>query len=71
MRLLRAGDDHQARGISVEAVNDPRPSRLAPGHDAAFWAWVDRYPHAEKAKGYLLGWSAAARVETPPGEEID
>src|SRR5918995_618317 len=36
---------------------------LAPGHDAAFWAWVDRYPHAEKAKGYLLGWSTAARID--------
>jgi predicted metal-dependent hydrolase len=44
---------------------------LAPGHDAAFWAWVDRYPQAEKAKGYLLGWSAAARVDDPPGEDVD
>jgi predicted metal-dependent hydrolase len=44
---------------------------LAPGHDAAFWAWVDRYPQAEKAKGYLLGWSAAARLEDPPGEDVD
>ena len=44
---------------------------LAPGHDAAFWAWVDRYPHAEKAKGYLLGWSSAARVDDPPGEDVD
>jgi predicted metal-dependent hydrolase len=44
---------------------------LAPGHDASFWAWVDRYPHAEKAKGYLLGWSAAAKVETPPGDDVD
>lgn len=32
---------------------------LEPGHDGRFWAWVDRYPDAEKAKGYLLGWSAA------------
>jgi predicted metal-dependent hydrolase len=44
---------------------------LAPGHDASFWAWVDRYPQAEKAKGYLLGWSAAAHLDSPPGEEID
>ena len=44
---------------------------LAPGHDAAFWAWVDRYPHAEKAKGYLLGWSTAARIDELPGEEVD
>ena len=33
---------------------------IEPGHDAAFWGWVDRYPQAERAKGYLLGWSAAA-----------
>jgi len=44
---------------------------LAPGHDAAFWAWVDRYPHAEKAKGYLLGWSTAARIDELPGEDVD
>ena len=43
---------------------------LEPGHDAKFWAWVDRYPQAEKAKGYLLGWSAAARVEPPP-DDVD
>ena len=41
---------------------------LEPGHDAKFWAWVDRYPQAEKAKGYLLGWSAAAHLEPPPDE---
>ena len=40
---------------------------LEPGHDARFWAWVDRYPQAERAKGYLLGWSEAARV-SPPSE---
>ena len=44
---------------------------IEPGHDAAFWGWVDRYPHAERAKGYLLGWSAAAQVEPPPGQEQD
>lgn len=37
-------------------------------HDERFWSWVDRYPHAERAKGYLLGWSAAAELEPPPGE---
>jgi predicted metal-dependent hydrolase len=44
-----------------------------PAHDARFWGWVDRYPQAERAKGYLLGWSAAARIEPPPGEgdELD
>jgi predicted metal-dependent hydrolase len=43
---------------------------LEPGHDPKFWAWVDRYPNAEKAKGYLLGWSAAAHLEPPP-DEVD
>ena len=41
---------------------------LEPHHDEAFWGWVNRYPQAERAKGYLLGWSAAARVDVPPGE---
>ncbi|MDO9458051.1 M48 family metallopeptidase [Nocardioides sp.] len=40
---------------------------IEPGHDASFWAWVDRYPQSERAKGYLLGWSAAAQI-TPPSE---
>jgi predicted metal-dependent hydrolase len=45
---------------------------LEPGHNDAFWAWVDRYPKADRAKGYLLGYSAAAHIEPPPGEsEID
>jgi predicted metal-dependent hydrolase len=39
------------------------------GHTPAFWGWVDRYPKAEKAKGYLEGYSAAARLEPPPGDE--
>jgi predicted metal-dependent hydrolase len=34
---------------------------LEPGHDDAFWAWVARYPHAERARGYLLGYAAAGR----------
>ncbi len=44
---------------------------LEPSHDDRFWAWVDTYPQAEKAKGYLLGWSAAARVEPPPSDHVD
>jgi predicted metal-dependent hydrolase len=44
-----------------------------PSHDARFWGWVDRFPHAERAKGYLLGWSTAAKLDPPPGEgdELD
>jgi predicted metal-dependent hydrolase len=29
------------------------------GHTPAFWAWVDRYPKAERAKGFLEGVAAA------------
>jgi len=38
---------------------------LEHGHNDAFWAWVANYPQAEKAKGYLEGYSAAARLEPP------
>jgi predicted metal-dependent hydrolase len=41
---------------------------LEAGHDAKFWAWVDRYPRAERAKGYLVGFSAGANLEPPPTE---
>jgi len=44
---------------------------LESGHTPAFWAWVDRYPRADKAKGYLEGYSAAARLEPPPGVDED
>ncbi len=44
---------------------------LEAGHTPEFWAWVERYPRAEKAKGYLEGYSAAARLEPPPGGDGD
>lgn len=36
---------------------------LVPGHGDEFWAWVNRYPKSERARGYLLGWSAGAEEE--------
>jgi predicted metal-dependent hydrolase len=36
---------------------------LEPNHDARFWAWVDRFPKAERAKGYLEGIAAAANLD--------
>lgn len=39
---------------------------LEPQHNERFWAWVGHYPQAEKAKGYLLGYSEAARLPPPP-----
>lgn len=36
---------------------------LEPGHNRRFWLWVDRYPRAERAKGYLEGVAAAANLD--------
>jgi predicted metal-dependent hydrolase len=35
---------------------------IEPGHTAAFWGWVDRYPKAERAKGFLEGVASAAHL---------
>ncbi len=32
------------------------------GHTAAFWELVDRYPKAERAKGFLEGVAAASQL---------
>lgn len=42
---------------------------IVPGHDAQFWSWVDNYPQAQRARGYLDGWSAATRLDAPPGDD--
>ncbi|HEU4811242.1 MAG TPA: M48 family metallopeptidase [Nocardioides sp.] len=44
---------------------------LESSHDANFWAWVAHYPQSERARGYLLGWSAASHLELPPGYDGD
>ena len=44
---------------------------LVPGHDDEFWGWVNRFPKTERARGYLLGWSAAAEVDPPSSEDAD
>jgi len=36
---------------------------IEPNHDRRFWGWVDRFPKAERAKGYLEGIAAAAHLE--------
>lgn len=33
---------------------------LEPSHNRRFWEWVDRYPQAERAKGFLEGYSSAS-----------
>ena len=37
-------------------------------HNERFWAWVDNYPQAERAKGYLMGWSAARDEPDEPDQ---
>lgn len=39
---------------------------IEPSHDQRFWQWVDRFPKAERAKGYLEGIAAAAHLEMVP-----
>ncbi|KRF14017.1 metal-dependent hydrolase [Nocardioides sp. Soil797] len=43
---------------------------IEPAHDEKFWAWVAHYPKSERARGYLLGYSAAAQID-PPSSELD
>lgn len=35
---------------------------IVPGHTPAFWTWVDRYPRAERARGFLEGVAAASAL---------
>lgn len=36
---------------------------IEPSHNDRFWTWVDRYPESERAKAWLEGYSAGARLE--------
>jgi predicted metal-dependent hydrolase len=38
---------------------------IEPSHNKRFWHWVDRFPQAEKAKGYLEGVAHATAMELP------
>ena len=38
---------------------------IEPSHNKRFWRWVDRYPRAERAKGYLDGVVHAASLDLP------
>lgn len=44
---------------------------IEPHHDERFWGWVAHYPAAEKAKGYLAGWSDAEGIDRPPSEQVE
>jgi predicted metal-dependent hydrolase len=42
---------------------------IVPGHDTAFWSWVDRYPKTERARGFLEGVSATADLPLDGSDE--
>ncbi|MCU1688273.1 MAG: metal-dependent hydrolase [Pseudonocardiales bacterium] len=44
---------------------------LVPGHGPDFWAWVERYPRTERARGYLEGLSAGAGLEIGTDTDTD
>ena len=46
---------------------------LESGHTPAFWLWVDRFPKAERAKGFLEGVAAASQlgIEADPPDCSD
>jgi predicted metal-dependent hydrolase len=44
---------------------------LVPGHDAAFWRWLERYDLTERARGFLEGVSAAGHLDAPPGTPLE
>jgi predicted metal-dependent hydrolase len=43
---------------------------IEPGHTKRFWALVDRYPKAERAKGFLEGVALASHLGIS-GEDVD
>ncbi|MER5981128.1 M48 family metallopeptidase [Streptomyces sp. NPDC001857] len=44
---------------------------LVPGHGADFWLLLEAYPRTERARGYLEGVAAAARLPKDPGARED
>jgi predicted metal-dependent hydrolase len=40
-------------------------------HSKAFWKMVDRYPRAERAKGYLEGVAQSVRLETGLEDDVE
>ncbi len=39
---------------------------LVPGHGPDFWAWVERYPRTERARGFLEGVALTAGLNLDP-----
>lgn len=41
---------------------------IEPSHNERFWQWVDRYPRAERAKGYLEGVAHSLTAKGEPDQ---
>ncbi len=74
IRLSRRLEGMPSWVIDYVLVHELAHLRVA-GHSPDFWALVDRYPRAERAKGFLEGLSAAGQLgldttaEDPDGED--
>ena len=44
---------------------------IDPGHTPTFWKWVDRFPKAERAKGYLEGAAQAGRLGADLHDDVE
>ncbi len=44
---------------------------LVAGHNEDFWRWVDRFPHAERARGFLEGLSVANRLTSSFEDDVE
>lgn len=44
---------------------------LVPTHGPTFWAWVDRYPRTERARGYLEGVAATAGLRLDDTDDTE
>ncbi|MBE2999780.1 M48 family metallopeptidase [Nocardiopsis sp. HNM0947] len=68
IRISRRLEDMPAWVVDYVLVHELAHLRI-PTHGRDFWDLVARYPKAERARGYLEGFSAAARTEPPEPDE--
>nr|BFD82806.1 M48 family metallopeptidase [Streptomyces sp. Xyl84] len=63
---------HRLRGMPEYVVDYVLLHELAhllvPGHGPDFWRLLEAYPRTERARGYLEGVAAAARLPHPPAD---
>ena len=66
-RTIRISD--QVRGMPTWVIDyvlvHELTHLLVGGHGREFWAWVERHPHTQKARGFLDGVSYALGTDAP------